>query len=66
MIRIGIGARRHQYGRRRDERHERYRRCEVGDDPRSGVLLPIFIILSILGLLTWSPFWYALAPFGVI
>ena len=32
----------------------------------SGVLLPIFIILSILGLLIWSPFWNALAPFGVI
>jgi hypothetical protein len=32
----------------------------------SGVLLPVFIILSILGLLTWSPLWDALAPFGVI
>jgi hypothetical protein len=32
----------------------------------SGVLLPLFVILSILGLLTWSPLWAALAPFGVI
>ena len=32
----------------------------------SGVLLPILIILSILGLLIWSPFWNVLAPFGVI
>jgi hypothetical protein len=31
----------------------------------SGVLLPIFIILSILGLLIWSPL-NALEPFGVI
>jgi hypothetical protein len=32
----------------------------------SGVLLPIFIILSILGLLIWAPLWAALAPLGVV
>jgi hypothetical protein len=32
----------------------------------SGVLLPIFVILTFLGLLIWPPLWHALRPFGVI
>jgi len=32
----------------------------------SGVLLPIFVILTFLGLLIWPPLWNALRPFGVI
>jgi hypothetical protein len=32
----------------------------------SGVLLPIFVILTLLGLLIWPPFWDVLRPFGVI
>ena len=32
----------------------------------SGVLLPIFVIVSILTLLIWPPFWAMLQPFGVI
>jgi hypothetical protein len=32
----------------------------------SGVLLPVFVILTALGLLIWSPFWEFLRPFGVI
>jgi hypothetical protein len=32
----------------------------------SGVLLPIFVIFSILGLLIWPPLWDVLRPFGVI
>ncbi len=47
------------------------RRRMFGPLPRflgslSGVLLPIFIILTILGLLIWSPFWAAMASFGVV
>jgi hypothetical protein len=32
----------------------------------SGVLLPVLVILTALGLLIWSPFWEFLRPFGVI
>jgi hypothetical protein len=32
----------------------------------SGVLLPVLMILTVLGLLIWSPFWEFLRPFGVI
>jgi hypothetical protein len=32
----------------------------------SGVLLPVLVILTVLGLLIWSPFWEFLRPFGVI
>ena len=32
----------------------------------SGVLLPIFVILTVLGLLIWPPLWDVLRPFGVI
>ena len=32
----------------------------------SGVLLPLFIMFSILGLLVWPPLWEALRPLGVI
>jgi hypothetical protein len=32
----------------------------------SGVLLPIFVILTFLGVLIWPPFWDVLRPFGVI
>jgi hypothetical protein len=32
----------------------------------SGVLLPIFVILTVLGLLIWPALWDALRPFGVI
>jgi len=32
----------------------------------SGVLLPIFMILSILGLLIWPQLWTMLKPFGII
>lgn len=47
------------------------RRKTFGPLPRllrglPGLLLPIFIILSILGLLIWPPLWSALASFGVV
>ena len=47
------------------------RRKKFGPLPRflrglSGVLLPIFTILAILGLLIWPPLWSALASFGVV
>jgi hypothetical protein len=32
----------------------------------SGALLPVLVILTVLGLLIWSPFWEFLRPFGVI
>jgi len=32
----------------------------------SGALLPIFIILSVLGLLIWPQLWTMLRPFGII
>jgi hypothetical protein len=32
----------------------------------SGALLPIFVILTLLGLLIWPPLWDLLRPFGVI
>jgi hypothetical protein len=32
----------------------------------SGVLLPILVILTFLGLLIWPPLWEVLRPFGVI
>ena len=32
----------------------------------SGVLLPILVILTLLGLLIWAPLWEALKPLGVI
>ena len=47
------------------------RRKSLGPLPRilraiSGVLLPILVILTFLGLLIWPPFWDLLRPFGVI
>jgi hypothetical protein len=32
----------------------------------SGVLLPLLVILTVLGLLIWPPLWEALRPFGII
>lgn len=32
----------------------------------SGVLLPVLVIFTVLGLLIWSPFWEFLRLFGVI
>jgi hypothetical protein len=32
----------------------------------SGVLLPVVVILTALGLLIWPPLWEALKPFGII
>jgi len=32
----------------------------------SGALLPVFVVLTVLGLLIWPPLWEALRPLGVI
>jgi hypothetical protein len=32
----------------------------------SGVLLPVLIILTVLGLLIWPPLWEALKPLGIV